>query len=279
MRLAANKNTHLKNPTATVSYSRTVRSTGFSEYAEALDRVFSEIKPPLFSQKTPVHIGLTSHHLPTAAPLIAKFYTALQQQPGPRKTFVIVGPDHGERCPQYITTTAVPYQTPYGLLPIDSQLSAAVQAAGAVITEDCFTGEHSTAVPALFIRRLFPEAAVVPILLSSATGDASLRRLAQALAAADSITVIGSVDFSHGWPADEARSRDAATDQNLLQQNLTGLTLEQVDSPPTLKLLYLLNQKYGNQPPVIFDRANTADFTGASDNTTGYRSFFFFDAQ
>ena len=278
--LAPKKSTGENVASVNSQQPQTIRSTGFFEYTEAIDRVFSETQPASFADQTPVQLGLTSHHLPTAAPLIARFYATLQKQLGPRKTFVIVGPDHAERCPQYVTTTALPYQTPYGLLPIDPEVSAAAQAAGAAISEGCFIGEHSTSVQALFVRRNFPEALVVPILLSSATSDESLRRLAQALSArSDSITVIGSVDFSHALPAAEARQRDAATDQILLKQNVSSLTLDQVDSPPTLKLLYLLNQRLGNKPPVIFDRANTVHYTGAAENTTGYRNMMFFNSE
>ncbi|MFA5106725.1 MAG: AmmeMemoRadiSam system protein B [Patescibacteria group bacterium] len=278
--MAPKKSTGENVTSLNAQHPQTVRSTGFFEYTEAIDRVFSETQPASFADQTPVQLGLTSHHLPTAAPLIVRFYVTLQKQLGPRKTFVIVGPDHAERCPQYVTTTALPYQTPSGLLPIDPEVSATVQAAGAVISEGCFVGEHSTSVQAFFIRRSFPDALVVPILLSSATSDESLSRLAQALSAwSDSITVIGSVDFSHALPVDEARQRDAATDQILLQQNVSSLTLDQVDSPPTVKLLYLLNQRLGNKPPVIFDHANTFDFTGAAENTTGYRNIMFFNSK
>lgn len=231
-------------------------------------------QPVPLKNDQPVWLALTSHHLPTAALFLAEFYATLKEQAGPRRTFVIVGPDHSEACRSVVSTTQLSYQTPFGLLPIMTEILYELVAAGVAVDNRCFVGEHAIGVQTIFIKHEFPEADIVPILLSSATTNQTLEQLATTIREYQGeVTVIGSVDFSHGLSANQAREQDRISDYLIEQSRFSTLTLEHTDSPPTLRLIGLLLGQEGQAR--IFGRANTQDFTGEYENTTGYRNIIF----
>ncbi|MDD5342587.1 MAG: AmmeMemoRadiSam system protein B [Patescibacteria group bacterium] len=256
-------------------------ASGFSDIAQPLERLMASTKPAVYQNGTQqaaamVQIGITSHHLPTAAPLIASFYATLQSRSGPRQVFVIVGPDHLERCNQYASTTQLPYQTPFGLLPVDQAITEDLIKAGVNIDNNCFEGEHAIGTQAIFIKREFPEALIVPLLLSSATTDSIIEKIVGVLKNySEEITVIGSIDFSHALNYEQALRVDSESDKMIAGLESLGLTLFHTDSPPTVSLLVGLAKVLGSAKADIFQRANSFDFNGQKENTTGYRNIFF----
>lgn len=221
-------------------------------------------------------IGITSHHLPTALPLISSFYKQLLYLPGPRETFVILGPDHFEKCQASIVTSKIPYLTPFGELSIDEQIVDEVLQTGVFIDDNCFDSEHSVAVQTIFIKYLFPDAKIVPLLFSANTSNKSISQLADTLSLyKDKIMVIASVDFSHYQKISQATDIDNESEQMIKNLDATLLDIEHVDSPPIMKLAILLAKKFGASEPKILKRANSFDFTGDSENTTGYINAIF----
>jgi len=216
-------------------------------------------------------IGITSHHLPTALSLISSFYKQLSYLPGPRETFVILGPDHFEKCQAPIVTSRIPYSTSFGGVSVNEQIVDKVLQDGAFIDDDCFDNEHSVAVQTIFIKYLFPDAKIVPLLFSANTSNKSIIQLADALSLyKDKITVIASVDFTHYQKVDRATELDNESEQMIKNLDTTLLDIKHVDSPPIMKLAILLAKKFGTTKPEILKRANSFDFTGDPEDTTGY---------
>jgi len=220
--------------------------------------------------------GITSHHLPLAVDFISDFYKGLLNADGPREIFIVFGPDHFEKCSSLISSTKKPYLTPFGVLNIDEEILRKLQEIEVGIDENCFEGEHSTAVQAIFIKYLFPNARIVPLLVSSRTGEKNIQEIVSVLSEYQGrISIIVSVDFSHYRDYKEAVFLDNISEQAIKDINGAPLSLKYVDSPSSVKLAMLFAKMNNLNNGVVFGRANSFDFTGERENTTGYINAFF----
>lgn len=221
-------------------------------------------------------LGITSHHLPTAISFISQFYKVLKTSKGPRETFIILGPDHFERCLSNVATSKKPYLTPFGEVTVDEEIIDNLLSAGVYLDNNCLEGEHSVGIQTIFIKYLFPQAKVVPLIFSASTQDNQIKGLADVLEDyKDKITVVCSVDFSHSYPKEQAEDLDRTSEQMLKNLDSSGFHLEYVDSPPAIKLTIALAKRFQQIKTVIFSRANSADFNHNPKSTTGYINTFF----
>lgn len=260
-----------------VNYENNFHSSEFFEIEELITNEFQQIDN---KQKNLywTQIGITSHHLPTALPFIADFYRTLLNSEGPRDTFVILGPDHFERCYAPVSVTKKSYLTPFGELLPDEEIINALLGVDVSIDDECFKGEHSIGVQTIFIKYLFPNVKIVPLTFSATIEDNIIDNIADVLFGyQDRITVISSIDFSHYQPYIRAIQLDQISEQMI--EKLAGFSfdLEHVDSPACIKLAISLAKKIGSDKPLILGRANSYDFTGQSENTTGYMNILFID--
>ena len=223
-----------------------------------------------------VQAGITSHHLPTALPFISEFYKTIQNSDGPRETFAIIGPDHLEKCRGDAAVTYLGYRTPFGELNVDKDAVRNLVNAGATLDDECFDGEHSIAVQTLFIKYLYPNAKIVPILFSSdASGELVDKIVNSLFLNRDKIAVIGSVDFSHYESYERAKEIDDASENMIRNMDWEGFALKHADSPASLGAVILFSNKTGAINPLIIGRANSYEFNSSKDNTTGYMNALF----
>lgn len=246
-----------------------LHSSGFFEFAELLLSA-SATHNDAEEIDDIMQLGITAHHLPTAHSFIESFYSTLQNSQGPRDIFVIVGPDHFERCDSNVVVTSKAYSTPFGIVSVNQEIVHALEERVAAFDDDCFKGEHSIGVQTIFIKQKFPDAEIVPILFSASASAQDVERVSEVLSGyLDRITVVASVDFSHYKPYDQARILDNQSERAIKHLDTSFLTLEHADSPPAVNLVVLLAHTF-NAHPVILGRANSYEFTGRYDNTTGY---------
>jgi len=219
-----------------------------------------------------ISLGLTSHHLPTALPLIKEFYQTIYLKNNQLKTFVIIGPDHLEKCKNLISLPKSAIKTNLGISRLDEKLIKEFTKINR--EEDCFTNEHSIGVQAAIIKYLFPKAKIVPILVSGSISEAEINNLVKLLNKyKKQLVIIGSVDFSHYLTYEAAQKIDQ-TSKLMLQKLNRNFTLKQVDSPATVKILIDL-ARLNNYKTRVVAQANSADFTKNKTDTTGYISAIF----
>lgn len=219
--------------------------------------------------------GITSHHLPTAESFIAKLYSGLSALSPKAENFLIVGPDHFEHCANLGSVTGKDYLTPFGLLKNNSEITKTLVDAGASEDDSCFSNEHSIGVQAAFIKKFFPNAKVAGLIFSSAAGDELANKLSAALAKEYPNTiVIASIDFSHYQSAKTANLIDSRTEKQIQTMNPQSLSLSQMDSPASLKFTIFYAEKLKAAPQWLL-HANSYEFTGKADNTTGYFNVIF----
>ena len=242
---------------------------------EIADSIFLNKELLQNSSAHKIQMGITAHHLPVARTFIEDFYATLYESEGPRGTFVILGPDHFERCHNAVSTTNLPYHTPFGTMEIDKQFQEKLIKAGASIDSNCFEGEHSIGVQTVFIKYLFPNAKIVPITFSASTDEIKLENLARVLEENfENITIISSVDFSHYRDYATANMLDSQSAGAILSLDENFWTLNFADSPPSLKLILSLAKRVGAEPQII-GSANSYEFGGRYNNTTGYINSIF----
>lgn len=220
-------------------------------------------------------IGITSHHLPTASPLLDNFYSLLKKTRPEIKTFVVIGPDHFERCRRKFVTSDTTVKTMFGKLPIDNSLLTELTKNGPVIENGCFQGEHAIGVQANYIKKYFPEARILPILLSYAAKNRNFTKTVQVLKNHQKdIFVLASTDFTHYVDARMASANDVISRKLINSLDGGAFTLKQVDSPGTIRLILQLAKELKRTPEII-EHKNSFDYTGAFYNTTSYFSAVF----
>lgn len=219
--------------------------------------------------------GITSHHLPTAENFIDEFYQRLVLGRPEIKRFLIVGPDHFEGCHRLASVTDKDFLTPYGIVINNDELTEMLKKEGAVTDNQCFINEHSIGVQMTFIKKYFPNSEVSVLIFSSAAGAQSIDTLNSLVVKNfEDVFVIGSIDFSHYQTLSVANEIDLKTQKQIESLDTNNLTLSQLDSPASLRFVSGFAKKL-NARPSFLSHANSFEFTGIPDNTTGYFNVIF----
>lgn len=157
---------------------------------------------------------------------------------GPVPVIVVVGPDHhAEGGGDMTIGDRLQYQTVFGPLAPDSELVGQLRDLAPVTTRDAaFVSEHSIHAHGPFIKRNFPDARFVPVIVRWGSAPATLEQLAVALdkvLPADSL-VVASVDFSHFQGQPWATFHDEAAWSTISGFDTHALFDREVDSPESL---------------------------------------------
>jgi len=244
-------------------------------YKEYYSLVGRKIKKGKSINTVKPFIGITSHHLPTAAPLLDNFYGQLKKARPDIKTFLIIGPDHFEKCKQKFVTSNKKLNTMFGELKVDNKLYNELIGSGIKKEGQCFIGEHSIGVQANYIKKFFPKSEVVPILLSYSAKNKNFQNTIKVLKKRKAdIFIVQSTDFAHYVNAKQARVVDETSRKMIGELNGDSFSLKQIDSPGSIKLMLQLAKELRLKPEII-EHKNSFDFNGAFNNTTSYFSIFF----
>lgn len=129
---------------------------------------------------------------------------------GPFETVVLAGPSHFVAFDGVALYPSGAFESPLGPAPIDERLGEALMAASPLIRPmpSAHAREHSLEMQLPFIRRLLPDAAIVPLLMGYQTRE-TIQGLADALAGlTGSILLVASTDLSHYFDAPTAAALD-----------------------------------------------------------------------
>jgi len=244
-----------------------------SPYLNLKNQIIDLLPTKKEKSNTIIKTAITTHHIPNAIKMAADVYKKIYNSDGPRKIFVVIGPDHFEACRGQISTTGRSFQTAFGDLMVNKALMQKLLKAGATTDNKCFEREHTVLAHAPLIKRLYPQSQIVPLIFSSATKQASLDRINDLLAKDKNVFILAGIDFSHYLKYNEAKQIDMASKDKIMKLS-NQFDLKSVDSPPSLKLLIGLAKKQ-NLKPIFQKYANSYNFNGNADYTTGYLNFLF----
>ena len=248
---------------------------------EFYDTVYGFVGKDIDLSTANVVAGVGPHHL-LAGDMIAEFYhnyAGLDFD-----TVVLLGPNHFLAGRGQIITSDYDWQTPFGRLEVDKALLAKLQLrVGASIEPEVIAGDHAITSQTAFIKKTFPLAKFVPLLLSPENIPVAAENLAEALfilAREQKILLIASVDFSHYQDSQTAIQHDQASITTLQVGDLAQVYNLNIDSPPSIYTLLKYSQLQGKSFQLL-NNSNSALLSGQADlkSTTSYVTGYFVDTK
>ncbi|MBD3360604.1 AmmeMemoRadiSam system protein B [Candidatus Peregrinibacteria bacterium] len=198
------------------------------------DRVFERV-----SNNQPFRSNVYGAILPSnfkAADDIAEFFVRLKETQNVKK-FVILGENHSWKGNNNIASSRYGYKTPYGNLEPDINFLEGLNVPSYYYA---FNKEYSVAIFASFIKKTFPNARIVPIVIKDFEKDENLEKLANDLAHLlnEGTLVIASTDFAQGINNRTAHFHDELAYNVIETFDKKGISQLDVDSKPVLKVLF-----------------------------------------
>lgn len=221
-------------------------------------------------------IGLIAPHHDLAANYTAELF----QKIGKRniKTVIVVGPNHTNDGNGNIITGLVAYNCLNNQINSDTELVAKL-IQDKIATSDVgrLSAEHSIYNIVPYINHYFPEAKIVPVILSGRVTEIQSKKLGKYLAnyLNDETIIIGSVDFSHYLTTEQANANDIVSRAAILNRDykkLYSLNNDYLDSPATVTAVLTATEKDEANEVSVIRHANMADAIGSGSvpSSTSY---------
>ncbi len=211
--------------------------------------------------------GVVPHHL-LAGELIASFFKTAAQTGERYDTVILLGPNHqGEGAD--VSTTACSWMTEFGTVECDEDAVSEIMACKTLearINDDILQNDHAVSSLVPYIKYYLPDVKVAAMLLTrqvTLEQSEDIALLLNSIAQNKKCLVVGSIDFSHGLPIEEAKIRDEDTQKAILDNDLERIKRmpnENLDSPETLCAVLYYMQERGAGAATLFSHKSAADF-------------------
>jgi hypothetical protein len=195
-------------------------------------------------------------------------------------TLVIVGPSHFVAFDGVALYAKGGFATPLGVAEIDDAFASELMAATFVIHEDrgSHRREHSLEMQLPFVRRVAPQARIVPLLVGQQTEETATA-LGEALGRVGhdkSVVLIASTDLSHYENAATARALDTVVLERVEQFDPDGLQAALHTNPhhacgggPAVAVLRAA-RALGATRSAVLNYADSGDVSGDKTSVVGY---------
>jgi AmmeMemoRadiSam system protein B len=219
---------------------------------------------------------IVPHHL-LARQLLEKAYTQINNEK--ITTVILLGPNHYQAGFTPILLSKKCWETNFGQIEPDVAKINQLTLDGLVkIDEEPFKKEHAVFNHLPYIKKAFPQAKIIPIILMPKISENSAENLAsQLIKITDQNTIaIASLDFSHSKPLKETEDNDRQSIDAVRNFKLDKIYALAVDSPPTLYTLMAWLQKQNISDFQLLDNTNSArignhlEATDITSYITGY---------
>ncbi|MDP2630484.1 MAG: AmmeMemoRadiSam system protein B [Candidatus Uhrbacteria bacterium] len=184
------------------------------------------------------------------------------------ETIILISPNHFEQGRANIQITHKVWRTDQGAInPARTVISSLINEGVASEETDSFTREHGIALILGNIKRTFPAATLVPVIVKRQTTLKEIERLSTALnSACRSCIVVASVDFSHYQPALLGNLHDQLSLRALQNRDVATLYNHvEADSPASLALLARWATLHNTNQFKTFDHTNSGAITNRPD--------------
>jgi len=185
---------------------------------------------------------------------------------------VVMGPSHRLAFRGLATCTAAAFESPLGPLHVDREAVARLTESGLARELDvAHANEHSLEVQLPFLKHLFPEAHIVPIL----TGDEAWQPAAQAIELLwqdEATALVVSSDLSHYHDYPTAQAADARTAAQLEALAAGEIDHRQACGATAINALLAVAARKGLSCATR-DLRNSGDTAGPRDRVVGYGAF------
>jgi AmmeMemoRadiSam system protein B len=196
------------------------------------------------------------------------------------ETLVIVGPSHFVAFDGVALYAKGGFASPLGVAETDDAFASELMAATSVIHEDRgpHRREHSLEMQLPFVRRLAPQAKIVPLLVGHQTEETA-RALGEALGRVGhdkSVVLIASTDLSHYENAAAARALDTVVLQQVEKFDPDGLQAALRRNPhhacgggPAIAVMRAA-RALGATRSAVLNYADSGDVSGDKSSVVGY---------
>jgi AmmeMemoRadiSam system protein B len=223
-------------------------------------------------KKTKANALTVSHHL-LAKNLINQAMEATTQD---YSTIILIGPNHFDLGKGVVQTSTEDWQTKFGWLKTQKQLvNQLADYHLATINPENFNTEHSICSLVSFVRKQFPQANLIPLILKSTTPREQSQNLGQFLGqnCADCL-LIASLDFSHEVPLNQAQINDQKSIEVLTHLDQENIGQISCDSLPTLQVLFAYLENKGVKQGKLLNQSDSYQISG--ENPTSVTSYITF---
>ena len=189
--------------------------------------------------------GIVAHHL-LVAEKIAQ--TLAQMGTGWDRTVVVLSPNHFGQGRSNLQTTLGAWNTPYGNLEVDERsVNKLIKRFPSLqIEPDTFEKEHGVAAITPLIKKWFPHAKLVPVVIDDSTTSDQVGELAKQIQLTlPNAVVIASIDMSHNLPEHIQTFHDEVT-LHAIENGGCDCQLE-IDANAVIQTLFAVNARRGTQ--------------------------------
>ncbi len=227
--------------------------------------------------------GIAPHHL-LAADLIARYYAGFASSSLASEyvdLVILIGPNHFQVGDDLFLSSDRDWDTPYGVLAadLDALDELYLSEENLEILPEAFGREHAINSHAAFIKRSFPRARFLPLIIanhaSASSTDALLDKII-GLKDERRLLLLGSADFSHYKDAATAQADDKNSLAIIGDKEWDEIKTMAVDSPATVYLLMRYADRLGARWQ-SYENSNSALLSGREglDSTTSYITGYF----
>ena len=266
------------------NYSKTEEKV-FKSKKETLSSFFNSRKnyEEAFSsvgeiEKKEIEAGIISHHF-LAKNLIAKFFSGIKNEN--IENVLLVGPDHfGAIKDNDVSayTSNLIWTTPFGeLQPNNNLIDGIINKTNVKINDLAFRQEHSIYVLVPFVKKFFPNAKIIPLILRNNNDlnnfndfGIKLRDIVR-----EKTLIIVSSDFSHNMSVDQAKNNDEKSIVNLKSLSPDTISKVTCDCNNCIATMLGFLGTGGKNNFYLVENKNSSDFGGGNTNVTSYVSGYY----
>ncbi|MFH1891039.1 MAG: AmmeMemoRadiSam system protein B [Candidatus Kuenenbacteria bacterium] len=243
---------------------------------EFFETAFKFNKKELDLSNKNVAAGIIPHHL-IAADLAAEFFYHLGDKD--YETIILLGPNHFNSGNSDIITSNYNWQTPYGILECDHNILKNLSDLNGIrVEEEVIKNEHSINSEVSFVKKIFPDAQFLPIILKQNVGQQQAEILANKLfelSKLKKVLVLASVDFSHYKDSLTAQKNDQVSIEAVRNFAFDKIYSLDIDSPASIYTLLKFSQLSGAKFELLNNSnsailANKPDLESTTSYVTGY---------
>lgn len=235
----------------------------------AIEKYMAQASPP---ELTDVRAVLAPHAgYVYSGPVAAFAYKLLAQRPEPPPRVYLLGPSHRALFNGVALGDYEALETPLGDVPVDTEAVAALAASDGLFKplNQAHASEHCLEVHLPFLKTVFPDTPVVPMLFGQVDPKPVAERLGERLEA-DDLTVVSS-DLSHYHDNATAHRIDRQFLDALLAGKPQGVQQgEACGQVPALALMSLADAR--DWKPHLLDYRTSGDVVGNPQQVVGYAS-------
>lgn len=258
-------------------------TTGQAQQPPAIASLYSQPEPFLAAieaerpERAP-EIKVTGiavpHHL-LAADLIARGFWAASGNSYDR--VILLSPDHFSRSRRPFATTRRYIETPFGTIHTDQAVAGALLSDSALFDDsDLFAREHGIAALLPFVKRFFPDASIVPIVVSYGSTrsdwDAGVAVLGKLVG--PGTLVVQSTDYSHYLTHDIAIGRDQETLNIIAANDIEAVAKlvqpDHLDSKGSQYIQMRLQADVNGARGTVIASRSSSEYSAIGDRTTSY---------